>query len=174
MGYLEKILNLIFNEGVIGALSGTFLGYFLAKIGKLRLYLKKSNFEFLSETEFGEYSHSDINNSNLFMYKIELQLHNSSSINQILRDITIEFRCNDGSIVTSFPIDSSSKKYSDAGIMYKKLEFINIEPNKIIEIYLDNTIEKKYESNFDSLKDIKNIYFVAKTYRNRKFEKIIK
>ena len=174
MGYLEKILNLIFNEGVIGALSGTFLGYYLAKIGKLRLYLKKSNFEFLFENEFREYSHSDINNSNLFRYNIELQLHNSSSINKILRDIIIEFRCNDGSIITSYPIDASSKKYSDAGMIFEKLEFINIEPNKIIEIYLYNTIEKKYESNFDSLKDIKNVYFIAKTYRNRKFEKIIK
>lgn len=174
MDYLEKILKLIFNEGVIGTLLGTFIGYVLAKIGKIRFYLKKSNFEFLYKDEFGQYLPSNIDSSDSFNYKIEFQLHNSSGINKILRDIIIEFKCNDGSIITSSPIDSSSKKYSDAGVVFENLEFINVEPNKIIELYLDATIEKEYESKFDSLKDIKNIYFVAKTYHNRKFKKIIK
>lgn len=161
-------------QGIIGALLGVITTFIMTqlirKIGKTYFYFSEWKGNFYSTDNYGGYREvSDITKTDSYYYKFKLQIYNNSEINKVFRDIKIVFHLQ-YNIVESIPNDVSKQSSSTGGTQKHELSFINVLPKQMLEFKVDSFIE----NNLLELGEIKEIYFVAKDYRNRKIKKLIK
>lgn len=129
--------------GVIGTILGTILGWFLNSIsnkGKLKLYITSWEDEFQYLNEIGSIAPcSSIEQTEIYSYKLSLDIYNSSGEQKIVRNIAIIFSDGKFDLYKSVPQDVRTRKFFGSLAIYDNVLPLNIPPKTVVHIELLNS-----------------------------------
>lgn len=150
---------------LIGTILGTILGWILGKIdmGRLRIAFDNTTYEFAA-IEGINYIRDDRSKVE-YSYSLSttIQLHNSSNINQVLRNVQIIFTDGKHDLLILDAKDNGSKEFAAASYHYSNLEIANIQPHMGMNIKIHI-----YSTDIDKISRTKKIFI---QYKDRNFKK---
>ena len=156
--------------GVIGTLAGTILGWLLNNIsqsGKLNAYV----FSFTDKFEYNDMgfmvASSSIAETQLYSYKLILDLYNSSGATKIMRNITVIFSDGKKDLHKSIPHDDSTRRSSGPAWFYDEVGPINIPPKSIIQLNLHRGAWRS-EGGLDFIWNTKKVYLSYTDEKNKR------
>lgn len=157
-------------EGVIGALLGVIitvlLNEYLKYKGKLIIYITDYIGTLVKYT-MGviDYNVDNIEEALYYEFKFELQAHNESDCNRVLREIEIEFICKN-EIITCEAEVVKAVNLSEDYLNYGKIKVLNVKPKEIIILKIKGVISND-SNRFIELNNIKKINLKAKDDKNK-------
>lgn len=133
--------------GIIGTIGGTILGWFLNNLsqkGKLNIFISSWKDEFESRGEMGcMVKSSSIEQTERYLYRLSMDLYNSSGETKIMRNIEIVFAKNKCELKSIVPKDDATEVSSKFSIRYDDIEPINISPKSVKKIVVHNSFGKE-------------------------------
>lgn len=149
---------------VIGSVSTLIVTHVLKNTGWLYFYFKDWRMLFLSASEFGDIVEVPcVKEASTCEYSAVLQVYNSSEVARVLRDITIEFICKEGTF-ECVPHDSRTRGSTDP------LTYINLPPKQLVEIQLQGVVDS---NRLPLLELLREVHFVALDHKGRKVRRRI-
>lgn len=154
--------------GVVATLITTQL---IKNLGKIYFYFYGYDIKYYGQNEYHVHSEmEDLSKANSCHYKVRMQLHNSSEIIKVLKDMKIEFVLGEKSIFNK--PNNEDNVVKRAGFNeHRDFNFINISPKELIEININGNI---HDNNMIEMSNVKKIYFIAQDHKNRNIKKLIK
>lgn len=162
-------------EGMLGAILGSvttlIVTELIKSLGRIKFYFYDYQIKYYGENESGFISTiNDANKAQYCIYKIRMQLYNSSEVIKPLKDFQIQF-LSDDKIIYSKPTNDNETIKHEVYYEYKDFNLINVLPKHLIEINLSGKIDEEDMIYFSK---VKKIYFVAKDHKNKKIRTLIK
>ena len=155
--------------GVVGTLAGTFLGWLLNNLsqsGKLNIYVSSFEDKF-QHNEIGcMVPSSSIEETQLYSYKLILDLYNSSGTAKIMRNITVVFSDGKKDLLKSIPNDDNTRRSSGHACFYDEVGPINIPPKSIIQLNLHRGTWKS-EGGLDFIWKTQKVYLTYLDENNK-------
>lgn len=163
--------------GVIGTLLGTILGWVLNNIsdnGRLNIYVSKWEDSFLQHDDVGSMKSSKcIEETELYSYKLCLDIYNSCAEPRIMRDIKIVFNNGKKDIEFSVPEDDRTRRSSGPISFYDDLGPITVPAKSVLQINLHNGKWKK-DNNPLFIGEAKKVFLEYRNNKNRKKRILLK
>jgi hypothetical protein len=157
--------------GLLGVLIGLLGNYGLQRFG--RVWCEPSSEVKLRElwgnNEYGHLTEqvTDVEKARAFKYSLHLDLFNSKDIPVGLRDISVVFIYEDGTVSTE-PNDGATRSYSQGQSHYDELHVINLPPKHWVHKELVGWVERREEQ---ALANWQRVEFVGKRHRRGIFER---
>lgn len=155
--------------GVVGTLAGTVLGWLLnnlSQIGKLNIFVSSFEDKFRHNKIGCMVSSSSIEETQLYSYKLILDLYNSSGTAKIMRNITVVFSDGKKVLFKSIPNDDSTRRSSGPAWFYDEIGPVNIPPKSIIQLNLHRSAWKS-EGGLDFIWKTKKVYLTYLDENNK-------
>jgi len=163
--------------GIVGTIIGTILGWLLNTIsnkGKIKLTVMawEDSFQYNDDTGCMASSFS-IEQTQVYSYKLILDVYNSSADTLIMRDVHIAFNDGKKDIHLSVPKDDETRRISSHMSFYDDLLPVNIPPKSVIQLHLhDGTWNK--DGTMDYIWNTQKVWFVYKDTKDKEQRFLIK
>ncbi len=163
--------------GIAGTILGTILGWVLnsiSKKGKLSFSVVKWEDSFQRSDNMGCMIQSkSIEETQLYSYKLFLDVYNSSADTLVMRDIRIAFNSGGTDIHVSIPQDDRTRRYSGSMSFYDIILPVNIPPKSILQLQMHDG-EWNKEHKMDFIWKTEKIFLVYKDKKDKEQRFLIK
>lgn len=163
--------------GIGGTILGTILGWLLNSItnkGKLVFSVASWEDSFQRNDNMGcMESSNSVEGTELYSYKLHLDVYNSSAETLIMRDIQIVFNNGKQDVHSSTPKDDSTRRISSHLSFYDDILPMNIPPKSVLQLHLHDG-EWNKDHKMDFIWKTKAVYLVYKDMKNKERRFLIK
>jgi len=163
--------------GIIGTILGTVLGWLLNSLsnkGKLVFSVAKWEDSFQRNDNLGSMIPSNsLEETQVYSYKLFLDVYNSSAETLIMRDIRIVFSDGKKDIHVSVPQDDNTRRISGHLSFYDDILPMNFPPKSILQLHLHDG-EWNQEHKMDFIWKTEKVFLVYKDMKNKEHRFLIK
>ena len=163
--------------GVGGTLLGTILGWVLNNLsskGKLKIFVSYWTDSFKYNDDRGSMAQSNsIEQTELYSYRLCLNIYNSSSEPKIMRSIKIVFNDGRNDVYSETPRDDRTRQNNGPIAHYNEVAPLTIQPKTVLEMRLHGGLWKRKNEEL-SIWTANKVFIEFRDDRNRKRRKQIK
>ena len=163
--------------GIIGTILGTILGWLLNSLsnkGKLVFSVAKWEDSFQHNDNLGSMVPSNgIEETQVYSYKLFLDIYNSSAETLIMRDIRIAFNDGTKDIHISVPQDDNTRRIGGSMSFYDNILPMNIPPKSILQLHVHDG-EWNQDHKMDFIWKTEKVFLVYKDMKNKDCRFLIK
>jgi len=163
--------------GIVGTILGTILGWLLNSIsnkGKLVFSVASWEDSFQRNDNMGSMVPSNsIEETQVYSYKLFLDVYNSSAETLIMRDIRIAFNDGKKDVHISVPQDDRTRRNSGPMSFYDNILPVNIPPKSVLQLHVHDG-EWNQDHKMDFIWETERVFLLYKDMKNKEHRFLIK